>query len=118
MVSDSMPREQKPGITSMWPEQQLSQVHLSLLRLSLSRLSGSSPCAALTENHPSFAFPTCLCKQPSCRGHITGNDWKMPELQARYGQHFHPHVLKGVEAMKAQQAGEQTHSSADATSSN
>jgi len=28
----------------------------------------------------------CRCGAPSCRGVVTGQDWRRPELQARYGE--------------------------------
>ncbi len=55
---------------------------------------------ALTENHPDFSFPVCLCKKENCRGKISGNDWKIQELQEKYGRHFLPHVLKSIDAQK------------------
>jgi len=30
----------------------------------------------------------CHCGHPNCRGTITNNDWKMPELQKKYGGYF------------------------------
>jgi uncharacterized protein len=30
----------------------------------------------------------CSCGTPSCRGTITGDDWRDPELQRRYGAWF------------------------------
>ena len=30
----------------------------------------------------------CHCGSPLCRGKVTGQDWKLPELQARYGDYF------------------------------
>ncbi len=30
----------------------------------------------------------CHCGSPLCRGKVTGQDWKMPELQQRYGDYF------------------------------
>ena len=30
---------------------------------------------------------TCNCGSPLCRGIVTGEDWKVPELQQRYGDH-------------------------------
>jgi len=53
---------------------------------------------ALTENHPDFQFPVCLCKKSKCRGTVTGNDWQRPELQRKYGRHFLPHVLRSIDA--------------------
>jgi SET domain-containing protein len=31
---------------------------------------------------------TCRCGQPSCRGTVSGQDWRRPELQAKYGPYF------------------------------
>ena len=31
---------------------------------------------------------TCHCGLPACRGTVTGQDWRRPELQARYGRYF------------------------------
>jgi SET domain-containing protein len=36
---------------------------------------------------PDFRMP-CRCGSPSCRGEVTGDDWRRPELQARYGAHW------------------------------
>jgi len=30
----------------------------------------------------------CHCGSPLCRGKVTGQDWKIPELQQRYGDYF------------------------------
>jgi uncharacterized protein len=30
----------------------------------------------------------CNCGTPSCRGTISGRDWRLPELQRRYGSYF------------------------------
>jgi SET domain-containing protein len=30
----------------------------------------------------------CRCGSPLCRGKVSGEDWKLPELQARYGDYF------------------------------
>jgi SET domain-containing protein len=40
----------------------------------------------------------CRCGQPSCRGRITGSDWKLPELQARYAGYFSPYLQRRIEA--------------------
>ncbi len=32
----------------------------------------------------------CRCGSPVCRGVITGNDWKLKEVQERYRHHFTP----------------------------
>lgn len=40
----------------------------------------------------------CACGTPSCRGSITGEDWKRPELQARYGDLFSTYLLDRIAA--------------------
>jgi hypothetical protein len=30
----------------------------------------------------------CRCGSPLCRGKVSGEDWKIPELQQRYGDYF------------------------------
>ena len=30
----------------------------------------------------------CHCGSPLCRGKVSGKDWKLPELQQRYGDYF------------------------------
>ena len=35
----------------------------------------------------------CHCGAESCRGKITGKDWRRPELQARYGNFFSAYLL-------------------------
>ena len=34
----------------------------------------------------------CKCGTTLCRGIITGNDWRLPELQERYRGHFSPFI--------------------------
>ena len=36
----------------------------------------------------------CRCGAASCRGTITGEDWRRPDLQQRYGDHFAWHLLR------------------------
>ncbi|CAN5296515.1 SET domain-containing protein-lysine N-methyltransferase [soil metagenome] len=33
---------------------------------------------------------TCRCGSAACRGTITSEDWRRPDLQARYGDHWTP----------------------------
>ena len=42
---------------------------------------------AMVLNLPAYRF-TCRCGSPLCRGVITGEDWKLPELQQRYDGYF------------------------------
>lgn len=43
----------------------------------------------------------CHCGAPDCRGKITGEDWRLPELQARYGEHFSPYILRRIRRSQA-----------------
>jgi len=42
----------------------------------------------------------CACGTPGCRGKITGNDWKRPELWERYDGHFSPYLQRRIERLK------------------
>jgi uncharacterized protein len=46
----------------------------------------------------------CHCGEPACRGKVTGNDWKLPELQARYKGYFSPYLQRRIDKMNAQSA--------------
>jgi hypothetical protein len=39
---------------------------------------------------------SCGCGSPLCRGKVTGADWRLPELQARYRGHFSPFVNERI----------------------
>ncbi|MDQ3855934.1 MAG: SET domain-containing protein-lysine N-methyltransferase [Chloroflexota bacterium] len=41
----------------------------------------------------------CRCGMPLCRGIVTGNDWQLPELQARYRGHFSPFIEARIAAL-------------------
>lgn len=38
----------------------------------------------------------CKCGSPNCRKIITGNDWKIPELQKRYKGYFSDYLQKQI----------------------
>jgi SET domain-containing protein len=40
----------------------------------------------------------CECDSPSCRGLVTGADWKRPELQARYAGFFSAYLARRIAA--------------------
>jgi hypothetical protein len=40
----------------------------------------------------SFGDFDCLCGAANCRGRITGEDWKLPELQTRLRGYFQPYI--------------------------
>ena len=47
--------------------------------------------ATLTDD-PDFRMD-CACGAPLCRGEVTGSDWRRPDLQQRYGDHWVPVLL-------------------------
>jgi len=40
----------------------------------------------------------CRCGQPGCRSEITGADWRLPQLQGAYGDHWTPMLLRRMRA--------------------
>lgn len=42
----------------------------------------------------------CNCGSPLCRGRVTGVDWREPELQQRYGDHWVPALLDRIRAQR------------------
>jgi hypothetical protein len=40
----------------------------------------------------------CSCGTPSCRGTITGSDWRKPEIQARYDGYFSWFIRHRIDA--------------------
>jgi uncharacterized protein len=54
---------------------------------------------AMTDSCPYDEFE-CVCGAANCRGWITGNDWKRPELWARYQGYFSPYLERRIERLK------------------
>lgn len=44
------------------------------------------------ECDPGYVVDPCLCGSALCRGRFSGDDWRLPELQARYQGHFLPYI--------------------------
>lgn len=44
---------------------------------------------------------TCLCGAENCRGKITGDDWRNPDLQTRYAGHFMPYLQRRIDKIRA-----------------
>ncbi len=42
----------------------------------------------------------CACGSDNCRIRITGNDWRLPDLQTRYQNIFSPYVQRKIKAAK------------------
>lgn len=55
---------------------------------------------AMSDGSPYDEFD-CRCGAPNCRGRVTGDDWKLPELQARYQGHFSPYLQRRIERQHA-----------------
>lgn len=49
-------------------------------------------------------FP-CACSAPNCRGLITGDDWRRPELQERYAGWFSPYLARRIAALASEGPG-------------
>lgn len=43
----------------------------------------------------------CHCGSPLCRGKVTGQDWKLPGLQARYGEYFSIYLRMKIQERQA-----------------
>ncbi len=41
----------------------------------------------------------CLCEFPTCRGVVTGMDWRNPELQSKYSGYFSPYLIRKIAAL-------------------
>lgn len=42
----------------------------------------------------------CGCGSPMCRGAITGDDWRRPELWVRYQGHFSPYLQRRIQRLR------------------
>jgi uncharacterized protein len=51
---------------------------------------------AMTDSYPYDEF-ACQCRSTLCRGRITANDWRIPELQARYRGFFSSYLEKRID---------------------
>lgn len=47
-----------------------------------------------------FGDMDCLCGAVNCRGRVTGEDWKLPELQQRYRGYFQPYIAAKIKQLK------------------
>lgn len=53
---------------------------------------------AMCDGSPYDEF-TCQCGAVTCRGRVTGDDWRKPDLQARYAGHFIPYLQRRIDAL-------------------
>jgi hypothetical protein len=60
---------------------------------------------AMTDGSPYDEFQ-CFCLEPTCRHHVTGNDWQILELQQRYQDHFSPYLLRRIARLHTHLTGQ------------
>ncbi|MCJ7787271.1 MAG: SET domain-containing protein-lysine N-methyltransferase [Methyloceanibacter sp.] len=58
---------------------------------------------AMCDGSPYDEFE-CVCGTPSCRGRVTGEDWRNPVLWKRYAGHFSPYLRRRIEALQRARA--------------
>lgn len=54
---------------------------------------------AMCDGSPYDEFE-CACGSAACRGRVTGEDWRNPELWERYAGHFSPYLERRIRALK------------------
>ncbi len=54
---------------------------------------------AMCDGSPYDEFE-CACGSVICRGRVTGEDWRNPELWERYAGHFSPYLERRIKALK------------------
>lgn len=54
---------------------------------------------AMTDGSAYDEFP-CGCGAEACRGRVSGDDWRRPELWSRYRGHFSPYLQRRIEALQ------------------
>ncbi|NJK32862.1 MAG: SET domain-containing protein [Deltaproteobacteria bacterium] len=42
----------------------------------------------------------CACGAQLCRGRVSGDDWRLPELWLRYGGHFSPYLQRRIDQLR------------------
>lgn len=54
---------------------------------------------AMSDGEPYDEF-TCYCGAMNCRGKVTGNDWKLPELWLKYQSYFSPYIARRIDQLR------------------
>lgn len=52
------------------------------------------------EDSNSYFKIKCLCGSPNCRGYVTEDDWKIPELQKKYNGYFQYYLQEKINRLK------------------
>ena len=60
--------------------------------------AGEELCHDYSMERSDDYFLDCHCGSPMCRHQVTGNDWKLPELQESYGKYFSVYLYKKINA--------------------
>lgn len=58
---------------------------------------------AMHRAEPKYVL-TCNCQKPNCRKTVTGDDWKNPELQAKYAGHFSWYIEQKIKQLNDRSA--------------
>jgi hypothetical protein len=58
---------------------------------------------AMCDGSPYDEFD-CACGLKTCRGKVTGDDWRDPVLWKRYAGHFSPYLQRRIDALRHAQA--------------
>lgn len=54
---------------------------------------------AMSDGSPYDEFE-CHCGSALCRGKVTGDDWKLPELWKKYDGYFSPYLARRIEKLR------------------
>lgn len=57
---------------------------------------------AMSDGSSYDEFP-CSCGSINCRGRVSGDDWRNPELWRRYRGHFSPYLQRRIDALQRTQ---------------
>lgn len=52
---------------------------------------------AMSDGSPYDEF-MCSCESVECRSRVTGNDWRLPEIQTKYAGYFSPYIQRRIDA--------------------
>ena len=55
---------------------------------------------AMSDGGPYDEFD-CHCGNANCRGKMSGNDWKLPELWQKYDGYFSPYLAGRIKSLKS-----------------
>lgn len=50
-------------------------------------------------SHEMFEMKNCACGSSSCRGKVTADDWKNPQMQKKYAGFFQPYLNKKIQKL-------------------